>query len=47
MTSFSAAKYLGIDDLGYLGKNKISNILDLDKNFNLKEVYLNGININE
>ena len=47
MTSFNAAKYLGIDDLGYLGKNKISNILVLDKNFNLKEIYLNGIKINE
>ena len=47
MTSFNAAKYLGIDDLGYLGKNKISNILVLDKNFNLKEIYLNGIKIND
>ena len=47
MTSFNAAKYLGIDDLGYLGKNKISNILVLDKNFNLKEIYLDGIKINE
>ncbi len=47
MTSFNAAKYLGIDDLGYLGTNKISNILVLDKNFNLKEIYLNGIKIND
>ena len=47
MTSFNAAKYLGIEDLGYLGKNKISNILVLDKNFNLKEIYLNGIKIND
>ena len=47
MTSFNAAKYLGLEDLGYLGKNKISNILVLDKNFNLKEIYLNGIKIND
>lgn len=47
MTSYNAAKYLQIDDLGYIAKNKVSNILVLDKNLNLKEIYLNGIKINE
>ena len=47
MTSYNAAKYLQINDLGYIGENKISNILVLDKNFNLKEIYLNGTKINE
>ena len=47
MTSYNAAKYLKIEDLGYIGKNKTSNILVLDKNLNLKEIYLNGVKINE
>ena len=47
MTSYNAAKYLQIDDLGYIAENKVSNILVLDKNLNLKEIYLNGIKINE
>ncbi len=47
MTSYNAAKYLQNDNLGYIGENKISNILVLDKNLNIKEIYLNGIKINE
>ena len=47
MTSYNAAQYLQIDDLGYIAENKVSNILVLDKNLNLKEIYLNGIKINE
>ncbi len=47
MTSYNAAKYLKIDDLGYIAEEKVSNILVLDKNLNLKEIYLNGIKINE
>ena len=47
MTSYNAAKYLKNDDLGYIGENKVSNILVLDQNLNLKEIYLNGIKINE
>ena len=47
MTSYNAAEYLQINDFGYIGENKVSNILVLDKNLNLKEIYLNGIKINE
>jgi len=47
MTSYNAAKYLRIKDLAYIGENKISNILVLDKSLKIKEIYLNGIKINE
>ena len=46
MTSYNAAQYLQINDLGYIGENKISNILVIDQNLNIKEIYLNGIKIN-
>lgn len=47
MTSYNAAKYLQMKDLGYIGEKKISNILVLDKSLKIKEIYLNGIKINE
>ena len=47
MTSFNAAKYLQMRDLGYIGEKKQSNILVLDKFLKIKEIYLNGIKINE
>ena len=47
MTSYNAAQYLRINDLGYIGEDKISNILILDKTLKIKEIYLNGIRINE
>ncbi len=47
MTSYNAAQYLGINELGYIGEEKISNILVLDKNLKIKEIYLKGIKINE
>ena len=43
MTSYNAAQYLKKNDLGYIGENKISNILILDKTLKIKEIYLNGI----
>ena len=47
MTSYNAAQYLRNHDLGYLGEDKISNILVLDKNLKIKQIYLNGIKIDE
>ena len=47
MTSYNAAQYLRKHDIGYIGEGKISNILVIDKNLNLKDIFLNGININE
>ncbi|MDC0038003.1 amidohydrolase family protein [Alphaproteobacteria bacterium] len=47
MTSYNAAQYLQKNDLGYIGENKISNILVLDKSLRIKKIYLNGIKIDE
>ena len=47
MTSYNAAQYLQKYDLGYIGEDKISNILVLDKTLKIKQIYLNGIKINE
>jgi len=47
MTSYNAAQYLQKKELGYIGENKISNILVLDKTLRIKEIYLNGIKIDE
>tara|TARA_B100000131_G_scaffold297636_1_gene316573 strand:+ start:765 stop:1847 length:1083 start_codon:yes stop_codon:yes gene_type:complete len=47
MTSYNAAQYLQKYDLGYIGEDKISNILVLDKTLKLKAIYLNGIKIDE
>jgi len=47
MTSYNAAQYLRINDLGYIGEEKVSNILVLDKSLKIKSIYLNGIKINE
>jgi len=47
MTSYNAAQYLKENELGYIGENKISNILVLDKTLKIKQIYLNGIKINE
>ena len=43
MTSYNAAQYLRKNELGYIGEDKISNILILDKALKIKEIYLNGI----
>ena len=47
MTSYNAAQYIQENELGYIGENKISNILVLDKTLKIKQIYLNGIKINE
>ena len=36
------ANYLGLNDIGKITEGYKSNFLVLDKNFNLKQVYLNG-----
>ncbi len=46
MTSFNASKYLGLYDVGKIKEGYRSNFLVLDKNYNLKDVYLNGKKIN-
>ena len=42
LTSYNASRYLKINNIGVIDKNYISNFVVLDKNLNLKEVYLNG-----
>ncbi len=42
LTSYNASKYLKLDNVGIIQKNFLSNFLILDKEFNLKEVYLRG-----
>lgn len=42
LTSYNASRYLKINNVGVIDKNYISNFVVLDKNLNLKEVYLNG-----
>ena len=46
LTSYNAAKYMNLDNVGVIQKNFLSNFLILDKEFNLKEVYLRGKKIN-
>ena len=46
LTSYNAAKYMNLDNVGIIQKNFLSNFLILDKEFNLKEVYLRGKKIN-
>ena len=46
LTSYNASKYLNLDNVGVIQKNFLSNFLILDKEFNLKEVYLRGKKIN-
>ena len=47
MTSYNAAQYINESNLGIIKLNAKANILVLDKNLNLKEIYLNGKKINE
>ena len=46
LTSYNASKYLNLGNVGIIQKNFLSNFLILDKEFNLKEVYLRGKKIN-
>ena len=43
MTSFNAAQYLSEDNKGKIDKGFSSNLIVLDKQFNIKKVYLHGI----
>ena len=42
MTSFNAAQYLGEDDKGKIDKGFSSNLIVLDKQLNIKKIYLHG-----
>jgi N-acetylglucosamine-6-phosphate deacetylase len=42
MTSYNAAQYINEVKLGIISVNSFSNLLVLDKNFDLKEIYLYG-----
>ena len=46
LTSYNASKYLNLNNVGIIHKNFLSNFLILDKEFNLKEVYLRGRKMN-
>ena len=46
LTSYNASKYMKLDNVGIIQKNFLSNFLILDKEFNLKEIYLRGKKIN-
>ena len=47
LTSFNAARYLKSSNIGKLEKGYLSNILVLDKQLNLIDIYLEGKKINE
>ena len=47
MTSYSAAKFLNDNNIGYLGKGYKSNFLVLDKDLNIEKIFLNGNLIND
>ena len=42
LTSYNASQYLNEKDIGIIKSNYKANFLVLDKNLNLKEIYLNG-----
>ncbi len=45
MTSFNASKYLELNDVGKIEEGYKANFLILDKNFKIKNIYLNGTKI--
>lgn len=47
LTSYNASRYLGKNNIGKIEKGFLSNFLVLDKNLNLRDIYLNGKKINE
>ena len=47
LTSYNAAQYLNLKNIGVIQPNYKANFLVLDKKFNLKEIYLNGKKIND
>ena len=46
MTSYNASKYLGLNDIGKIKEEFNANFVIMDKNYNIKNVYLNGKKIN-
>ena len=46
LTSYNAAQYINEKNIGQIKSNYKANFLVLDKNLNLKEIYLNGKKIN-
>ena len=46
MTSYNAAKYLNLNNIGLIKEDKISNFIVLDNNLNLVDIYFNGEKIN-
>ena len=46
LTSYNAAQYINEKNIGLIKSNYKANFLVLDKNLNLKEIYLNGKKIN-
>ena len=42
MTSFNAAQYIGENNKGKIGKGFCSNLLVLDKQLNIKKIYVHG-----
>ena len=47
LTSYNAAQYIKEKDIGIIKANYKANFLVLDKNLNLKEIYLNGKKIDQ
>ena len=47
LTSYNASRYLNLSNIGVIENEYKSNFLVLDKNYNLKDVYLDGNKINE
>ena len=46
LTSYNAARYIGITNTGLIEKNFLSNFLVLDKEYNIIDVYLEGKKVN-
>ena len=42
MTSFNAAQYLGENNIGMIDRGFTANLIVLDKELNIRKVYLNG-----
>ena len=47
LTSYNASRYLNLSNIGVIENEYKSNFLVLDKDYNLKDVYLDGNKINE
>ncbi len=47
MTSFSAAKYLNDNTIGYIKEGYRSNFIVLDEDLNIEKIFLNGNLVND